>query len=417
MTAPIESVELRFPDNDGMPRAAPTPVFSALILNWSGWGPATSKAVIKRPIRILSGASGVLNFNDVGTWQATFNVREAGELPGKGDYMLFTYGADTLVSGPITERTLANGASPRSMVCTVKGYSEEIALKDRTVYPDPTRWAEAQTTVSHDRRSGTASTVLIGYARDHTSAGDAVWGTFTRDFSKLTMAPDPVIGPSISMTERYSNLLDCLQRAALKSGLGFRVVRRRNAPPTFEVTQPRDRSASVVFGPTRNNIESFEWTWEAPTVTSVDAAGTGELTARKMAHDEDLDATYLWRRHIELFRDQRSEDSVTQMHSDNLAALADGAATDSVRVKAIASPASTYGTQWRLGDLVRVLIKDPLGFDTLLDKVDRVQQVGWKATPAGVTFQPVIGAGGATDLTGAASRALNKRLTQIEGSQ
>lgn len=410
----------------GVP-ARPKPVFQAWLLRWTNTGsadPTTSRLQIVRPLRVVKAAAGVMNWNDVGAWQVSWHVENYTEsLPRKGDYLLFSYGAETLDSGPITECVVRGGRTEEFLECEAKGVSEEIVLKDRIVLPDPARWAEQQTTRSHDRRSGVASTVMIGYALDHTHPGSPGIGTPTRAYGKLEAAPDPLLGPSISMSERYSGLLDTLQRAALKANLGFRVTRPRSTLlPTFEVSEPRDRSAVAVFTNRNRTLEGFEWKWAAPEVTAVVAGGQGELTARLMAERTDDAAARLWRRRIERFRDQRSEDDIGQLRSDNAATLEDGIATESVSLQPAGTGAVEYGEHYVLGDIVRAQIYGPglvgpQGAGAYVDLVDRVTQVKWTATRSGVQFSPVVGVEGEADLTGATARALAKRIRQIEGAQ
>lgn len=412
-------------DATGEPRE--TPVFHAWLLRWTNVGfanPTTSRLRIVRPLRVVKAASGVMNWNDVGAWQVAWHVENyTGSLPRKGDYMLFSYGAETLMSGPITECVVRGGKTQEFLECEAKGVTEEVVLKDRLVLPDPDRWAEAQTTQSHDRRSGVASSVMIGYALDHTRAGDPIWGTPTRDYGKLEAAPDPLLGPNISMSERYSGLLDTLQRAALKANLGFRVTRPRSTLlPTFEVSEPRDRSAIAVFTNANKTLEGFEWKWESPELTAVVAGGQGELTARMMAERTDDGAARVWRRRIEKFRDQRSEDNITQLRSDNIATLDDGIAKESVSLQPAVASRIEYGEHYVIGDLVCAQIYGPglgggQGSGAYVNLVDRVTQVKWSATFGHVRFSPVVGVEGESDLTGAASRALAKRIRQIEGAQ
>lgn len=381
-------------------------------LRWGGVGDAERP----RPIAAFEYARGVKTFCDVGTWQVRFPIiDEDHDVPREGDWLAFVVGAETVESGPITKCRLAYSASTGTLWCDAEGVGEESAL-NRVILPDPARGAREQTTRSHDARSGVASTVLIGYVQAQASSSPAAHGERQRATGGVAVAPDPLVGANISLRERYSSLLDALQRGALLGSVGFRVVRPLGGEPTFEVYQPRDRSAAAVFDVGRGNVESMAWEWEAPSVTTVIAGGQGELTSRLIVDDHDYQAEDAWHRRSEVFRDHRSESSAAQLQFDNRATLLDGAARESITVKPTDSPLARYGDAYRLGDIVRARMVTAKG-TVLSEVVDRVQQVSWRATESGFVASPVIGTNGAVDLTGRRSRDLQKRLTQIEGAQ
>ncbi|WP_134324530.1 Gp37-like protein [Cumulibacter soli] len=375
---------------------------------------ADADAVVNRHVHTPASASGTMTWCDVGAWHTRFPLYDSQDIPTEDAIFMFTAGGTVFTSGPMEDYEISPDATGKLM-CEVWGVTEEVILQDRVIYPDPQRWPEIQTTQSHDRRSGTASTVMMGYALDHTRMGDPVLGTWSRAYGNLQMGPDPVAGSTISMRERWSGLLDTLQRAALKGGVGFRITREMSGHPTFEVYQPKDRSMWAVFSVGRGTVSDLTWRKSAPTATQVIAAGTGELTARIIAQDAKADE-FRYHRHIELFRDQRSESDKTQMHADNKAELAKNGARETIRVEA--TPALTYGEHYALGDKVRVVV-DGQRWDgrpiVLREIVDRVQQVQWEATPSGVVFSPVVGEDGSVSLVNG-QRETSRRLQQIEGA-
>lgn len=374
---------------------------------------------IRHPLPIIAGGSGEAVHNDVGhgtlTVEYTLPMNEyvsatviSAGLTFPGNRILLTDSLGVVSSGPVTSVTLVDDDRALSKrTIRFSWVTEEHQLADRTVYPDPWANSTEQNTVSHDRRSGLASTVMIGYARDHASK----YANSDRAINGFEMGDDPKTGATISMAERFSNLLDCLQRCSTKSGIGlsFRVRRDWNQGTVFEVYQPQDREVMVsVAG---GVALSTEFELLAPSATTIISGGQGELTARMFRENQDGSAIKKWQRRIEVFRDQRNEASAAQLLSDGAATLLESASARLVTVEPhTGSGLAVFRRDYDLGDTVNVAVRGLL--DTTQFRLP-VRRVRWSITKDGIAFAPYFSDAASVNVDNRAART-ESRLTSVE---
>lgn len=248
-------------------------------------------------------------------------------------------------SGPLTRHVWTRNAALPGGQWELTGVTDEVALQDRLIYPDPTQPASNQSASAYDDRTGPAETVIRGYV--NSNAGPAA--LLAR--RSLTLEPDLARGPTIHASYRFDNLLDAAKEMAAASGLGFRVV-QLGTSLVFQIIDPRDLSATVRLTFGVSSLVEEIITESAPDLTQAVVAGQGEGDARVFVTGGSAPAEAAWGRRIERSFDRRDTPDaavLAQAVIDNLAA---GTAKASVKV----TPQDTQQTKvfrdYGLGDVI-----------------------------------------------------------------
>lgn len=349
------------------------------------WGVGESVVPLPAP----SAASGIARWNDVGTaklrWPLTdVTLRLMPRHAQPLRHLVVHDGARHVHSGPVSAATV--DVAGEAAFVEVESVCDNHWLRSRVTYPDPSRAATAQTTRTHDVHGpAAASTVLLSLASAH--AGPAARAERRVGF---TLAPDPVIGPLLTSSDRWRNLLGAMRRYATWANLGFALRRSRGGALTLRVWAPRDYRSEVVWTTRRGNVRAVKQTQGLPEATSIIGAGQGEGTARVVVEVADAAAAGVFGR-IEQFTDQRSEPDQAKILTGLQSDLVEAAARQSIEVTPETASRWRYGSDWDLGDWVTG--GTPLSVEAL-----QVMEVEWSALPDGsVQYRPLLGAPGTTN--------------------
>lgn len=215
-----------------------------------------------------------------------------------------------------------------------------------------------------DTKTGPADDVMKAYVRENlASLATIANGRFidgqTPGFS---VQGDTSQGPTWHGSGSYRNVLDVVQAISKSSGVGFDVVRTGAATFQFRTyfpTNGTDRTGAgtaspVVFSPTLANM-SMPYGIDSHTGEANDiiVLGQGDGAARAWVERGDVAAQNLspWNR-IERTKDQRNATDTAALQAEGDAQLKALQAVRSISFTAIQSPATVYGRDFRLGDLV-----------------------------------------------------------------
>lgn len=288
-------------------------------------------------------------FNAVGAW--TLEVPYAGDAaaallePGSG--IVVDDGTRTLISGPMVK--VQRAWTPAGDRLTAFGVDDLVWAARRIAHPSP---ADGDvTTQAYDVRTGPAETVLLGYIDANAGPSALV----DRRVPGLSLATDGARGETVTGRARFGNLLELLAELALAGGdLGFRIVQPRDSSSLVaEVYVPADRTSTAIFAEELGNLAGFNFETGVPDATYLYVLGQGEGTLRAVVEGGTAPAG--WGR-IEDVRDRRDTDDAGELAQARDEELAKAAATGALGLDPINTDAVTYGTDYGLGDKVRVLV-------------------------------------------------------------
>jgi hypothetical protein len=328
-----------------------------------------------------------IKFNDVGTWaleisdddpasEALKEVRRQGS--GLGGIVVERDG-QVIFSGPIRRVEMTGDwQSENGNVTLFSGVDDNGLLATRLSLPSPYTWPSG-TGYGWYTDSGYMEDVMIRLVENN--IGDSA--PYDRVIVGLRTFPSQQRGYSVSVRSRMHTLLEKLQEVALAGGdYGFRCLQKEMSFIDFEVYEPEDKTAEVIFSKELGNLGGFKYVVEAPEANLVIGGGKGEGTARNFSFQADDPSRSLYGT-IEAFTDQRDSEptELTQLISQHLQEKAE-------KTQLELSPLDVYPTRYKLdyeiGDKVAVRIKD----ETLYDIV---RAVTIKLTKDGNEIVPVIG--------------------------
>lgn len=300
-------------------------------------------------------------FNAVGAWSMSLPFEDpmcqALAQPGAG--IIVTGPGGVIMSGPVEPftRTQTSGDAP-GMVDFV-GVDDSCVLWDALVWPDPASPAESQT-LSHDVRTAAVETLLHQLVNVNIGPGAqaARRGALAQ---KLTLGTDLGRGGTRTSSARFPVLGELLQSLALLGGLGFRVV-QVGAGLEFQTFQPADKSALIRLDVANGLLSKSSYGTQPPAVTRVLVAGQGEgadRTILQRTSTDSLAAETAWGRVREQFKDQRDTNDPTALQqSGDEILVKDGKTIVRTKVTPADDMAVQYGTDWREGDIVTVVVGD-----------------------------------------------------------
>jgi Siphovirus ReqiPepy6 Gp37-like protein len=347
----------------------------------------------RQQIGVIDGSTFALlelvpRFNRPGAWRLVVPagpVLRSRLVPGNG--VLILRDGVTLLSGPIlrVKRAREQGRPVPGML-EVSGSDDYVWIESRVAYPVPTQPANNQGAAAYDTRSGVAETVIKAYVSANAGAGALA----VRQVPGLVIAPDTVLGSSVSGSARFDALGDLVRGLATAGGgLGVRVV-QVGTSLQVQVYEPVDRSGTAVFGDSVGNL--VEWSYElvAPSLTRAIVGGSGEGTGRVFVERGDTDGDETtWGLRAETFIDRRDTAISAELEQAGDEALADGGETLSLAIAPTDTAGLAYGTDYGLGDRVTVVVDG-------VAMADLVREVLITVSAEGEQVRPVVGTPDAT---------------------
>lgn len=276
----------------------------------------------------------------------------------------------------------------------VSGPDDMTHIADRIALPNPER---RDVLADYDVRSGAASTVMLAYI-------DANLGPSARAERRvygLMFTTDPRVGAVVTGSARYPNLLTFL--GELSTDVGVRVLYGNRS---LDVTAYPSRNVSqdCVFALGYGNLDGFDYEQSESTADTVYVAGQGELASRLV-----VEATSGAVRRVEAFVDQRNLTTFDDLAAAANKSLREMVGAGSLTVSPSADADPRFGTDYRLGDFVTVVVDG-------VRVVDRVGTVQTTIDESGVAREVTVGSkapGGLADLV-AQLRRVDRRVGRLE---
>lgn len=267
-------------------------------------------------------------------------------------------------------------------------------LGTRQCWPDPTSeppWVS----VSHDSRTGPASTVAAGFIE----ANIGVSAIAARTIDALTCI-DPVIGTTGTWTKRLESLSTTVASVCREGQISVVASMPSPGEILFTFRSVSDLRNQFVFSD-QGDLQSAKRVISEATGTIVIAAGEGQGTARAFAV-ADSGATGIDR--VETVYENTN---ITDTSTLGLAAAAELARHDDVvTVDAVIAEAALqiirYGVDYQVGDILGVEIGG-------VRHGSPVTSVLFELTPSRSRVRPILGHASTSDLS-----ALLSSLTQVE---
>ncbi|GEB46947.1 hypothetical protein MTE01_28920 [Microbacterium testaceum] len=374
----------------------------------------------------LGGLVTVMRANDVGSWEiklpdqvldpstGQWNAHEGStHLRKEGAGLIITGPDGVILSGPMLSATFEATAADLSGAWTIAGVSDAVVLADALAFPDPAVADPNAQTRANDTRTGSAEDLLRAYVS--ANIADTAPATRRTGFrSRLTVySPSQGLGPALTTSPRFDNLLELLRKIAGAGGLRFDVTQQGEGL-VFSVWQPADRSAYVRMDVANDLLNSVTYGYGSPTATRAIVAGQGQGTERYLVSrtsTASVAAETAWGRPIERFLDQRQADEATELEQAGDALLSEGGATvTGVRATPADDSAMTYLRDWRVGDFVAVVVDD-------LEPKAAVTEAALKVVGPAVLFSVTLGDPSAFDADAAAdakSISTTSRVSALE---
>lgn len=323
-----------------------------------------------------------LRYNRTSDWQLELDGGSPGVdlLSLTGGLIVERDGA-TLFSGPVSG-IVRKTEGGRSTV-TVSGVDDTVWLDRRLAVPVPS--GPPYTAAAYHTVNGVAETVMRTYVNDNLGPGALA----ARRLERFALAADGLRGTTVKGSARFTSLLELLQGLALAGGdIGFRIVQSGEALE-FQVYQPADKTSTAVFSVEFGNLRGYEYQQTVPSATYAYVAGEGEGTARVIVEGGDAAAITDYGR-FETFRDRRDTADVPTLEQQRSETLDEMQAKTALSISPIDTDAVTFGTDYNLGDRVKVVIDGVAIQDVVREVLLTV------TSDRGSVLTPVLGTPGAS---------------------
>lgn len=265
------------------------------------------------------------------------------------------------ISGPITE--LETDITATTSTLTIHGVGELHRLADRLIYPNPAQEASKQTRARYTDK-GPAETVIKTLV--NASAGPtALPARRTKDF---TVPATRGSGKVVTISERFSNLLEEARSLARLGGITFSAVRADDNTVPFMVRVPADLSRQIRVAPETGGASTGTVGLAGATVTAAIVAGRGEGVERYIDERTAPGSS----RRIEVLKDRRDTDESDAVAQAADKLLEDGAETGKATIKVVETPQRRLGQHFQLGDTITVQLGS-----TTVSKPVRSAKITW----------------------------------------
>lgn len=321
--------------------------------------------------------STVLRFNNLSTWELDLpaTTAAASALLERGAGIIATRDGETMLSGLVTRRHRVRNKEENRI--SISGIDDTVWTGRRLAPPVPD--GPPYDTDGHDVRTGPAETVMHEFVDVNAGPGAIT----ARRAPGLTLAPDLGRGSVVTGRARFHVLLELLQSLALAGGdLGFRIV-QVDDELQFQVYEPTDLSASVVFSLELGNLSGYEQLAEDPEANYYVGAGAGELVDRIFVERGDPASIVNYGR-IEAFRDRRDTADTAEITQTLDEELAQNAERMSLSINPSNTRAVAFMDDYRLGDRVSAVIDGE-------EIIDVIREVAIDLDSKGETVTPTIG--------------------------
>jgi hypothetical protein len=329
-----------------------------------------------------------LRFNEPASGQLVVPMTAAMAqlLTAGGNRIVVKRNLEWFVAGPIERPGKQRWSADGDRTYTVVFTDDFALIAGRRVYPDPANSITAQSADRREFAAVNAEDVMQTLVDENAGPGALA----ARRIPRLVIASDAGVGSNVTMGFRLDPLGDALRSVALAGGgLGIRTQQVGDDIET-QVYEPQDLTGSVVFSTGLGNLIDYSYDPEAPRATvALVGDGTGTGTSRVFVERISPEAATWWR--LETVVDRRDTTITAELEAAGDEELSEQAATASLSAVCVETPQQRFGTHYRLGDLVLVILAD----GTQL--ADIVRAVRLVASPRnGEVLSPIVGTQSAT---------------------
>lgn len=351
-------------------------------------------------------------FNATGTWKVRLPSDEpmADVLRLPGSALMATHQEYGLIlSGPMTKITESTTPEDPHGTVEFEGVCDNILLKDRVAYPEPSNVNPTTQTLSHDVRTGPVEQLLHDYVMANCGpfapAERAIpnLSSLVREDDLSLVAPWPATGARgevITKRLRFPKLGEALGEMAALAGLGFTVSRGPNGLDRRFITYAvRDLRGLIRFDAENRNVSGQKVTVSAPTATRVIVAGQGEMVDRKFLSvdsPESIASEGEWNRRIEQFMDQRNTNEDDELNNAGKDEIEKGGTTIvGVQIVPTEDSPMTFMRDWRVGDMVATTVHGQQVDAMVTGAVIRADSNGFRVgallgDPTGFSYQTYV---------------------------
>lgn len=269
---------------------------------------------------------------------------------------------------------------------------DALALGGRRALPVPS--GPPYTSAEYDVRSGAAETIIKQYV-DYNAGPSA---KADRRIAGLSIETDQARGDAHVGQARFDNLAEFIATIGLAKELGVRVL-----DGVFQVYQPEDRSASILFSDENDTLGAYKFHVGKPEANYLYGAGSGEGTAQVFYEKGDA-ASIAEHGRVETYINVDRTAVEAEISAQLDAELQKQAAVAWFEFDIVETPDREFWTDFWLGDLVSVRVRGLL-------YITRLSELTIAAYPDGNTdLKPVF----VNNATYEISRRSHDRLRLLE---
>jgi hypothetical protein len=338
----------------------------------------------------------IARVNDVSTWQVALPTdTEAGQVFVTDSFARLEIVLDHAVwrSGPVSH--LQRTVDVDGDWLQVTGVDDTVWLARRNAHPQPGSAAPPYSTTAFDVHTGQLSTVLAELVR--VNAGPSAVPA-RRVAGLLVPVPAP-LGPNVTVSARWQNLLTLMQDTARPSGMIFDVV-----DLSFRAYMPTNRGA--VFSAGLETLAGWVMTAEAANANKIVVAGAGTGAARLIRESSNATSVATWGL-AEQFIDRRDTSDTAELDKAAAEGLAAGIPPTTVVFTPLDTEGQAFGRDWSLGDIVTVKAGG-------LTVIDQIREIHVTLDGDGATIIPSVGAPAGDLALFRELAGLDRRVRQLE---
>lgn len=357
---------------------------------------AIDKAGIPRGTLPTLEAKAVLRYNNLGTWLFTLPMHDELTRRLEPGWSVLATDQDLRFSGIIQE--FLTEAKDGALSLTISGKTELHRLADRLIYPNPAQHAGSQNRARWDAK-GPVETMIKELVR--LNAGPSALAT--RRSPALEVETTRGRGKVVTVSERFSNLLEVCQKLGNNGGIRFDAHREDTGKVVLRTTPVRDLTRQV-----RLEV-SGSLKIAASTGNAIIVAGQGEGAARTLI--EVTPPPGAWGHRIEVFKDRRDSDDRTVLTQTGQETLTELGAHSSASFEVAEGPGARFATDFYLGDQVTL----ELGRATIAEQVTSAS-IDWDGHGRAITLGVGPDADSSTPTWSNRIHDLSTRLRRMEAN-
>jgi hypothetical protein len=307
--------------------------------------------VERGPVPYLSLAM-VPKFNQVGTWQLTFDAHSPayGLLEEGGGIVVYRDGeTEPFFSGVWMGRTRDAGEGSPTETITLQGYDDNWWMSTRLVLPDPAKGVNNQDVLAYYTQNDPVETIACDLVDLNAGPGARA----AREITGLSISPSLGRGGNFKAATRFDQLDLYLFSLLRGRGLGWR-CKQVSGSLEFGVYETEDKSDSIILSRRRGNLLGYKIEESGPRATAIAVAGGGRNIGRNILEAINTTAETDWQMRIEQFVDKRDTKDTDELTDAAYEAVNAGLPDISCSVSPVDIPGVQYGVDYELGDTISI---------------------------------------------------------------